>query len=228
MDHVRAIAKERAKTLTHRVEHRHRPGPRFAGAAANRQLAGRDVRRPLSRGRAGRNRNGPRSGRGDSDVHRHRAARAAARRRRDHAVVGRRRDSARVLRLRPDARIQAAEADDGNAARRPACPIRISGRTKASTRDTAQIGGRELISFSTYNYLGMSGDPAIAEAAKDADRPVRHQHLGQPAGFGRENGASSSWSGKLPAFTAWTTRSAMSAATPRTNRRSATCSAPAI
>jgi 8-amino-7-oxononanoate synthase/acyl carrier protein len=39
---------------------------------------------------------------------------------------------------------------------------------ESSTRDTAKIGGRELISFSTYNYLGMSGDRAISVAAKDA------------------------------------------------------------
>lgn len=36
------------------------------------------------------------------------------------------------------------------------------------TRDTAWIDGKELISFSTYNYLGMSGDPEIAAAAKVA------------------------------------------------------------
>lgn len=36
------------------------------------------------------------------------------------------------------------------------------------TRDTARIDGQELISFATYNYLGMSGDPAVAEAAKAA------------------------------------------------------------
>jgi len=36
------------------------------------------------------------------------------------------------------------------------------------TRDTARIGGRELISYSTYNYLGMSGEPAIAAAAEEA------------------------------------------------------------
>lgn len=36
------------------------------------------------------------------------------------------------------------------------------------TNDTTMIGGRELVSFSSYNYLGMSGDPAVAEAAKDA------------------------------------------------------------
>jgi 8-amino-7-oxononanoate synthase/acyl carrier protein len=35
-------------------------------------------------------------------------------------------------------------------------------------RDTAQIGGRELISFATYNYLGMSGDPEVNQAAKEA------------------------------------------------------------
>lgn len=36
------------------------------------------------------------------------------------------------------------------------------------TRDTARINGRDLISFTTYNYLGMSGDPIVAAAAKDA------------------------------------------------------------
>jgi 8-amino-7-oxononanoate synthase/acyl carrier protein len=36
------------------------------------------------------------------------------------------------------------------------------------TRDTAIIGGREYINFTTYNYLGMSGDPVVSAAAKDA------------------------------------------------------------
>lgn len=36
------------------------------------------------------------------------------------------------------------------------------------TRDTTFIEGRELINFSSFNYLGMSGDPVIAQAAKDA------------------------------------------------------------
>jgi 8-amino-7-oxononanoate synthase len=39
---------------------------------------------------------------------------------------------------------------------------------EANTRDTAQIGGRELISYATYNYLGMSGDPVVSEASKRA------------------------------------------------------------
>ncbi|MBM4091713.1 MAG: aminotransferase class I/II-fold pyridoxal phosphate-dependent enzyme, partial [Planctomycetes bacterium] len=36
------------------------------------------------------------------------------------------------------------------------------------TNDRTIIGGRELISFSTYNYLGMSGDPVVEDAAKAA------------------------------------------------------------
>jgi 7-keto-8-aminopelargonate synthetase-like enzyme len=36
------------------------------------------------------------------------------------------------------------------------------------TGATTRIDGRELISFATYNYLGMSGDPAVSAAAKEA------------------------------------------------------------
>jgi acyl transferase domain-containing protein/7-keto-8-aminopelargonate synthetase-like enzyme len=36
------------------------------------------------------------------------------------------------------------------------------------TADTALIKGRELINFSTYNYLGLSGDPAVSRAAMEA------------------------------------------------------------
>ena len=35
-------------------------------------------------------------------------------------------------------------------------------------RDTAVIAGREVINFSSYNYLGMSGDPVVARAAQAA------------------------------------------------------------
>ena len=34
--------------------------------------------------------------------------------------------------------------------------------------DTTSIEGRELISFASYNYLGLSGDPAVNQSAKDA------------------------------------------------------------
>jgi myxalamid-type polyketide synthase MxaB len=37
-----------------------------------------------------------------------------------------------------------------------------------TARDTTQIGDRELINYSSYNYLGMSGDPIVVKAAQDA------------------------------------------------------------
>jgi len=35
-------------------------------------------------------------------------------------------------------------------------------------RDTTVVGGRELVSFASYNYLGTSGDPVVSNAAKSA------------------------------------------------------------
>ncbi|GAA4432145.1 aminotransferase class I/II-fold pyridoxal phosphate-dependent enzyme [Bremerella cremea] len=39
---------------------------------------------------------------------------------------------------------------------------------EGTTRDTAMIDGREFICFSSYNYLGSSGDPEVTAAAKAA------------------------------------------------------------
>ncbi|WP_370184478.1 aminotransferase class I/II-fold pyridoxal phosphate-dependent enzyme [Rhodococcus wratislaviensis] len=36
------------------------------------------------------------------------------------------------------------------------------------TRDTSTIGGAEVVNFSSYNYLGMSGHPAVVSAVQDA------------------------------------------------------------
>jgi 8-amino-7-oxononanoate synthase len=36
------------------------------------------------------------------------------------------------------------------------------------TNDTTVIGGREMINWSSYNYLGMSGDPVVMQAAQEA------------------------------------------------------------
>ena len=36
------------------------------------------------------------------------------------------------------------------------------------TRDTTRIDDKEFINFSSYNYLGMSGDPVVNEAAREA------------------------------------------------------------
>ena len=38
------------------------------------------------------------------------------------------------------------------------------------TNDRTMIAGRELINFSSYNYVGMSGDPRVTKAAQDATR----------------------------------------------------------
>jgi 8-amino-7-oxononanoate synthase len=36
------------------------------------------------------------------------------------------------------------------------------------TRDTSVIGGNEVVNFSSYNYLGLSGHPAVTAAVQDA------------------------------------------------------------
>lgn len=37
-----------------------------------------------------------------------------------------------------------------------------------ASRDTVLIGGQRFISFASFNYIGMSGDAVVAQAAKDA------------------------------------------------------------
>ncbi len=39
---------------------------------------------------------------------------------------------------------------------------------EGTTGRFADIGGRRLLNFANYNYLGLSGDPAVVRAAKDA------------------------------------------------------------
>jgi 8-amino-7-oxononanoate synthase len=39
---------------------------------------------------------------------------------------------------------------------------------EAVARGTTTIGGRELINFANYNYLGLSGESSVSQAAKDA------------------------------------------------------------
>jgi 8-amino-7-oxononanoate synthase len=53
--------------------------------------------------------------------------------------------------------------------------VQLSGRAspyfqehEGVTNDRATIAGRDVINFSTYNYLGLSGHPAVSEAAKRA------------------------------------------------------------
>jgi acyl-CoA synthetase (AMP-forming)/AMP-acid ligase II/acyl carrier protein len=58
------------------------------------------------------------------------------------------------------------------------------------TRDTTVVGGRRLLSFASYNYLGMSGDPGHIESRQGGDRPIRHERLGQPPRVGRKDNPS--------------------------------------
>ena len=92
------------------------------------------------------------------------------------------------------------------------------------TNDTTVIGGQELINFSSYNYLGMSGDPVVAAAAKDAID--RYGTSVRPAAWSpARSRCTASWSGRSPTSSAPRTRSSSSAGTRPTKPRSATCSA---
>jgi len=56
-----------------------------------------------------------------------------------------------------------------------------------ANRDMVSIGERTVVNFSSYNYVGMAGDPAVSAAAKDAiDR------------YGTSVSASRSISGQIP------------------------------
>ncbi len=52
--------------------------------------------------------------------------------------------------------------------------------------DTTIVDGKELISFASYNYLGLSGHPAVSGGRRRGGAKVRHQRFGKPAGVGRE------------------------------------------
>ena len=50
-------------------------------------------------------------------------------------------------------------------------------------RDTTIVDGRELISFASYNYLGLSGHPAVVKAAADAVKQLRDECFGESVGL---------------------------------------------
>jgi 8-amino-7-oxononanoate synthase len=47
-------------------------------------------------------------------------------------------------------------------------PIPFFNVHQGITNDRAQIGGKEYINFSSYNYIGMSGDPVVIDAVQEA------------------------------------------------------------
>ncbi len=66
--------------------------------------------------------------------------------------------SADYLRLKQNMRI----------AQKSGLPIPFFNVHEGITNDRALIGGKEYINFCSYNYLGMSGDPAVIRAVQDA------------------------------------------------------------
>ena len=64
--------------------------------------------------------------------------------------------------------------------------------------NVTRIGGCEYLNYSSYNYLGLSGDPDVARAAKRGDRPIRHIGLGEPPGFRRARPSIASSRRRLP------------------------------
>ena len=108
--------------------------------------------------------------------------------------------------------------------------------TAESVLSSARIGDArydrhrrpELINFSSYNYLGMSGDPVVVQAAKEAIDQLRHKRLGQPTGLRRKTDSRAAGTGDRRFHRRRGLRSSTSAAIRPTNRRSAICSARAI
>ncbi len=91
------------------------------------------------------------------------------------------------------------------------------------TNDRTVIGGRELISFASYNYLGMSGDPVVSRGGQGGHRSIWHECVGQSPGVGRENAARAAGARRWPASLERKMPSALWEGMPPTKRRSATC-----
>ena len=53
-------------------------------------------------------------------------------------------------------------------AQKTGIPLPFFNAHEGITNDRATIGGKEYVNFCSYNYLGMSGDPVVVEAAREA------------------------------------------------------------
>ncbi len=95
------------------------------------------------------------------------------------------------------------------------------------TRDTTVIDGRHFINFSSYNYLGMSGDPVVSQAAKEAIDRYGTSVSASRLVSGQKPIHSRAGTGNRASSWARSGNRATSAAIRRTSRRSATCSGPA-
>ena len=227
LEQVRAVAKERAKDLhldTNIV------ADLGLDSLERLQIANSledDLRRAVSRSRARADRNLPRSGRGHREVHRQErqvASECGPSRASRPGRCGRRPTECCDFRQWPEYRKLKETMD----------LLTASGLTnpyfsvhESVTSDTTVIGGRGLINFCSYNYLGMSGDPS-GSRRRPRTPSIATAPASRPAGWSRARRPSTAnWSGRSPSSSAPKTPSSSSAATRPTKRRSATCSGPA-
>ncbi len=169
LEQVRAVAKERAKVLhldTNIV------ADLGLDSLERLQIANSledDLRRAVSRSGARADRNLPRSGRGHREVHRQ-----------ERQVASECGPSRAPPAGRCGSRVRGGCCDfcqwpEYRKLKNTMDLLTASGLTnpyfsvhESVTRDTTVIGGRRLINFCSYNYLGMSGDERVSQAAKDA------------------------------------------------------------
>ena len=109
-----------------------------------------------------------------------------------------RRNPAGLLPLRPVPRISEAEAACATRCRPSGLQDPYFKVHEGVINDTTTIDGRELVNFASYNYLGMSGDPKVVRGHEAGHRPLRHQRLGQPAGFRRKGAPRRAGTGASP------------------------------
>ena len=115
-------------------------------------------------------------------------------------------------------------ASSATAPRAWASPIRIFRVHDGIAGSLTRIAGREYLNFSSYNYLGLSGDPRVNAAGRARDRPLRHLGLREPPGVGRAAAAPRAGARARRGLRRRRLRSRSSAATPPTSPSSATCS----
>ena len=87
------------------------------------------------------------------------------------------------------------------------------------------IGNRSYVNFASYNYIGLNGDPRIADGREGGDRPLRHLGLGQPPGVRRAPDPPRAGTRRWRGSTAPRTASRWSAGIRPTSPSSAICSA---
>ena len=189
MEHVRRVAKERAVGMTldsSIVELGLDSLERMEIIA----VAGRDLRRPLSRRRAAADRNLPRSGRGRRSLPGPSAQVEAT-----GAAPSEIPPENYRFELFPE--YPAAAADDARDRRRGLDESVLQGARARHRRHDADRRPRadQLFELQLPRHVGRS---ARCRGGQAGHRPLRHQRLGQPPGLRREDRSTASWNRRSP------------------------------